>query len=254
MMLCPSCKIEYAEDGEHCDDCGIALVDEPEAADEIAAVAPTALLPAARWLRWIELALVLGVGLLPYVISALHAWWRSSYKPPAGPMAELYLLVEALLSIAVLAYVLYRQGRSLGSIGLTARLSDIPLALILGLCTSLFDSVYGHLLAPFLQHPYPVPKIGPILWLAVIPLAAQEELLARAFLITEMKELTGNVTLAVIASVGLQTVYHLYQGTAFALWAAGSFFVSSIFYVRTRRITPVILAHAFHNFSVFFRY
>jgi membrane protease YdiL (CAAX protease family) len=30
--------------------------------------------------------------------------------------------------------------------------------------------------------------------------------------------------------------------------AAGSFFVSAVFYANTRRITPVILAHSLHNF------
>ncbi|HET9208960.1 MAG TPA: hypothetical protein VFR03_01105 [Thermoanaerobaculia bacterium] len=30
--------------------------------------------------------------------------------------------------------------------------------------------------------------------------------------------------------------------------AAGSFFVSAVFYASTRRITPVILAHSLRNF------
>ena len=67
---------------------------------------------------------------------------------------------------------------------------------------------------------------------------------------TEVAELTGRMGIAVFVSVGFQTLYHLYQGTPMALVNAGAFFVSAVFYASTRRITPVIVAHALHNFWV----
>jgi membrane protease YdiL (CAAX protease family) len=255
MMRCPSCKSEYAAGSEHCADCDLALVEE--APEEIAAVVPAAPPAAARKLRWLELALVLSVGFLLSIVYSLHSWWKGTPPPPLDSLTELGRILEAALSISVLAYVLYRQGRSLGKIGLTARLSDLPLALLLGFFSVAFTEVVGHMLAPYLATEKPVPSsshIGLLLWLAVVPGAAKEELLVRAFLITEVSELTGNVALAVLASIGVQTLYHLYQGPAYALWAASGFFVTSVFYASTRRITPVILVHAIHNFWVFGRW
>jgi len=72
-----------------------------------------------------------------------------------------------------------------------------------------------------------------------------EELLVRAFLITEVESLYRSTTLAAILSVTLQTSYHLYQGLPAALLHVPTFLVFSLYYVRTRRILPVILAHLF---------
>jgi len=79
-----------------------------------------------------------------------------------------------------------------------------------------------------------------------------EELIVRAFLISEVAELSGSMPFAVFVSVAFQTSYHLYQGTPAALVAAGTFFVSSVFYASTRRITPVILVHTLYNFRVLY--
>lgn len=99
----------------------------------------------------------------------------------------------------------------------------------------------------------PVPRhIGWLTWLSVVPGAAAEELIVRAYLMTEVAELTGRMWIAVLASVGFQTLYHLYQGTPYALVSAGSFFVAALFYANTRRATPLILAHAWHNFWVLY--
>lgn len=76
-----------------------------------------------------------------------------------------------------------------------------------------------------------------------------EELLVRAFLITEVEGLYCSTALAVTASVVLQTSYHLYQGLPAALSHVPIFLVFSLYYVCTRRILPVILAHMFLDVS-----
>jgi membrane protease YdiL (CAAX protease family) len=81
-----------------------------------------------------------------------------------------------------------------------------------------------------------------VLW-AVALNPFHEELLVRAFLITEMEALYHSTLLAVLVSVSLQTSYHLYQGPQAALSHVPTFLVFSWYYVRTRRILPVILAH-----------
>ena len=60
---------------------------------------------------------------------------------------------------------------------------------------------------------------------------------------TEIEELTGSTALAIAASAGLQTAYHLYQSLPNALVGGAAFLLFACFYARFRRILPVILAH-----------
>lgn len=212
--------------------------------------------PDSRRLRILELALVVGVAFLIPTVYALHDWWTGEAAPPEDGLSHFVGLVEAGLSISLLAYVLHRQGRSLRSIGLTARASDIPWALSIFFFAWLLESSVISIVANF---PFPEPKEIPLAaggwlaFLAVIPAAAEEELIVRAFLMTEVAALSGSMAVAVFASVGFQTCYHLYYGAPSALMLAGGFFVSAVFYANTRRITPVILAHALSNFWVLSR-
>jgi len=70
-----------------------------------------------------------------------------------------------------------------------------------------------------------------------------EELIVRAYTMSEVIRLGGSGWLAVFISVALQMSYHLYQGAARAFDIAIIFAVFSIYYVRTRRVMPLILAH-----------
>ncbi len=206
--------------------------------------------PDERRLRICELVLVVGAAYLWSVISSLAEWWTGTRQPDRGAMNDVARIVHAAVAISVLAYVLNRQGRDLRSIGLTARLSDIPLTFVLWF----FDRLFSGALASFLysfSRPHPGSShLYSIHWVAILPSAAAEELIVRAFLITEVAEIWNSVPLAVFVSIGVQTAYHLYQGTPAALMAAGGFFVYAVFYATTRRITPVILVHALHNFWV----
>lgn len=65
----------------------------------------------------------------------------------------------------------------------------------------------------------------------------------RAFLITEFQGVYFSTTLVLLVSVAVQTAYHLYQGLPGALCHVRIFLTFSLYYVRTRRILPVILAH-----------
>jgi len=204
-----------------------------------------------------EMARAVGVGLLSPTVSALHARWVGAEVPPRTDMSSLYHILDAACAIAVLAYVLYRRGTSLRTIGLTFRRSDIPLALLLLVLQNLMWISVGRVILRVAT----LPKVsayraggGLMQWLAVVPGAAQEELIVRAFLMTEVAALTDNMAIAVLASVGFQALYHVYLGVPKALMMAGAFFVSAVFYAQTRRITPVILAHSLHNFLIMARW
>jgi membrane protease YdiL (CAAX protease family) len=80
-----------------------------------------------------------------------------------------------------------------------------------------------------------------------------EELIARAYVITEVRFLTGSSFLAVLASVVLQSSYHLYQGVVPALLSMALFGVFSLYYIRAKKIMPVILAHMLFDFLALVR-
>jgi len=209
-----------------------------------------------RRLRLCELALVLGVGFLVSTVASILYWWTGQYSPAADHL-YLYSILQDVLTISLLAYVLHRRGRGLKSIGLTARFSDLGWALLLMFFSGLVSRAVGQI---FPRAPVDASVHRALLspgffaWLAIVPGAAREELVVRAYLMTEVADLTGHMGIAVLASAGFQTLYHLYQGTPAALMAAGSFFVASLFYASTRRATPLIIAHALYNFWVFSQY
>lgn len=212
--------------------------------------------PASRRLRIGELALVVGVGFLGSSLSSLRAWWTGAAAVPyATAFGEVLQIFHAGLAIAVLAYVLYRQGRSLRAIGLTFRASDVAWALPLVFSFHLLSQATGRVLLAYSVHFPHAPQSVPsgLYWLAILPMAAKEELIVRGYLMTEVSALTGSMPFAVFASVVFQSFYHLYQGTPWFFVHLGGFFAFAVFYATTRRITPVILAHALYNFWLLVR-
>lgn len=87
----------------------------------------------------------------------------------------------------------------------------------------------------------------PVLYVLLNPF--YEELLVRAFLISEAEAIYRSTALAIFASVTLQISYHLYQGLPEALSHIPAFWLFSLYFVRTRRILPVILAHMWMDVS-----
>jgi membrane protease YdiL (CAAX protease family) len=102
---------------------------------------------------------------------------------------------------------------------------------------------FGHYLVPKSMHGYFGFGIS-ILSVAFVCLNPFfEELIVRGYLMSEIVDLGGSGVLAVVASIALQSSYHLYQGFANAVVVAITFAVFSVYFWKTRRIAPVILAH-----------
>ena len=70
-----------------------------------------------------------------------------------------------------------------------------------------------------------------------------EELIVRAYTMSEILNLGGSRAAAVTVSTAVQLSYHFYQGAVNVLWLAPIFLVFSIYYARSRRIFPIILVH-----------
>lgn len=208
-----------------------------------------------RKIRVLELVLVTGVAFAGPVFSSFYYFFSGFSETPNG-YSHFYGIITETAALSVLLYVLFRQGRSPKDIGLSFSLRDIPWSLIIGFggyiayygCTVLI--YLGH--RAITGHEPATPDLGSQVfgdegrWAALLLVLLNpffEELIVRAYLMTEMKFLTGSTAIAISSSVILQTLYHLYQGLPMALSAGALFLVFAIYFARTGRIMPVILAH-----------
>ena len=79
-----------------------------------------------------------------------------------------------------------------------------------------------------------------------------EELIVRAYLMTEIRELTGSATLALAVSVLFQSAYHLYYGWWGALSVGFMFLAFAVYFAKYRRALPVVVAHGIQDVLAFF--
>jgi membrane protease YdiL (CAAX protease family) len=206
--------------------------------------------------RWFEVFLVLTTSL---GISLLNSIYLLNNVPLAAlklsTFRSLYGIAHESLSLLVLAYVLSRRNVRLRDLGLQWSVRDIVPSIVV---TVLAEGAYitGGIFLQTLHHVMygaiargPKPSqffSNPSLW--ALPLALLnpffEELIVRAYLMTEIKELTGSSVLAIALSVIFQASYHLYYGWVGALSIGFLFLVFAIYYARYKRAVPIIVAHA----------
>jgi membrane protease YdiL (CAAX protease family) len=204
-------------------------------------------------------SLLLVVFSLP-VISSILIIADIRHPGPATSGEIIRQIAYELIGLGLLALVLRLQHRKLSCIGfsLSPSLSDIGNSILLffgayfvtavtyGLITILYVQFAGHPPAVWNKQSILFGETAPIATLLLAFLNPFfEEMLVRGFLITEVAEEFGNSTLAIILSVGLQSSYHLYQGIPSAVALSSSFLLFSLYFVRTRRLLPVVLAHLY---------
>jgi membrane protease YdiL (CAAX protease family) len=233
-----------------------------EAAPTIAPLEPPA---GQNRLRWFELSLVLLVGCaVPFLNSlailingpgAVHH--ISNYRWAVG-------IVQEVASLLLLGYVLSRRRLRFKDIGLRWSLPDVWVGLLVAgasyaayvigyffihlLHNAMFSSAArGYAGSDFFAHPsilfIPFSFLNPFF----------EELTVRAYLMSEVKELTGSSTIAVAFSVLVQSSYHLYYGWEGAAALSFQFLIFALYYARTRRALPVIVAHGFFDIYALIR-
>lgn len=170
-------------------------------------------------------------------------------------------VILELIALAVLVYVLHRQGRSLRHLTFSFDWKDLGESLLLAIgsylvlvqCYVLFAYFYYFLTGYTLNaEPQNIEHLKTRITLAAVLLILvnpfYEELIVRAYVITEVEFLTRKRWLAVAASVALQTAYHLYQGATAALLLSVMFTIFSVYFVMRRKILPIILAHMYFDF------
>jgi membrane protease YdiL (CAAX protease family) len=157
--------------------------------------------------------------------------------------------------LLVLWYVLSERGSGWRAIGWTPAWKDLPEGfglLIVGYLAAIppvlvFQAAYH----PFAGHYLQAKSLESVLGFGISVSSVAfvlinpffEELIVRAYTMSEVMDLGGSRLLAIVVSVSLQMSYHFYQGVLRSIAIAATFIVFSIYFARTRRIAPIILAH-----------
>jgi membrane protease YdiL (CAAX protease family) len=217
------------------------------------------MLASVRRQRWFEVSLVLLVAFGSALVNALFLLKNGpSGTPPMNSARWIIGIVHEVSALLLLGYVLSRRRLRFKDLGLHWSLGDVGVGLLV---TGVSYAAY--MLGSMLVHVFHYAMYGS---LATGPSAGEffthpsamaapftllnpffEELIVRAYLMTEVLDLTGSSALAVALSVAVQFSYHLYYGWAGALSLAFSFLIFALYYVRSRRALPIIVAHGFFD-------
>lgn len=216
-----------------------------------------------RIIRAGQLALVtvfaFGLPILSSVQIALSPSASGETGRQVSSAAVIFTLAFETLAIALLLYILFRREGGIQQLGVSIRWKDVPVSLAIAIAGYLTFYVlylaiyYGY---PLITHKELVDRNalnllsgGITAWAIALVLLNPfyEELIVRAYFISEVQFLTGSRALAVAFSAGIQTLYHLYQGFNIAAAMAGVFLLFSVYYLKSRRIVPVILAHMYFD-------
>jgi len=222
---------------------------------------------AGRIARWRHLTLILWVSVsLPALRSLYYLFGGTSAITPNGQYRLWAGLIPEASGLLVLWYVLTSQGKTWRDIGWSPSWADIPRAFGLFLASTAAAWV-AYISAQYLYHAYSgvflTPKSVNLMlpWVGISALSIAyvcinpffEELIVRAYTISELANLGTNRVVAIAISVVVQLSYHLYQGLARVIGLAMVFTVYSIYYHRTRRILPVVLVHLWSDLSWLFK-
>jgi uncharacterized membrane protein YhaH (DUF805 family) len=215
--------------------------------------------PGERRQRWFEVCLVLLVAFGGSILNSLYLLKNGPGAMPHISSARWSIgIVQEATALFLLGYVLSRRGLRFSSLGFRWSLRGLGVGvLVTGLSYATYAlsstiiqvfhySIYRSLATgptanDFFAHPsavaIPYSLLNPFF----------EELIVRAYLMTEVIDLTGSSTLAVALSVAVQFSYHLYYGWAGAISLSFLFLVLALYYVRSRSALPVIIAHGFFD-------
>lgn len=215
----------------------------------------------ARRLRVCELVLVLAVAFALPIFSSLYLLATGEKRASQiGDIRVIGALITETTALVVFFYVLFRQGRSARELGLRWDLQTLPRAVVRAFGLTILAMLASQLTRAWMSqlsvaasghkldfHAEKLPVLAISIWtiLFVVFNGWFEELIVRAFAIVEIEFLTKSKTWAVIFSVVFQTSYHFYQGAPQAISYVPIFLIFSLFYIRTRDILPVALAHIF---------
>jgi membrane protease YdiL (CAAX protease family) len=160
-----------------------------------------------------------------------------------------FALVPALLALHLLAR---DPGRPAEVLGLDRRrpafdvLAGLALAAVIGLPGLGLYLVARQLGVNATVVPAALPHVWwavPVLVLSAVENAVLEEVVVVGYLMTRLRQLDLSLVPSVATSALLRGSYHLYQGFGAFVGNAVMGVVFALFFVRTRRLAPLIIAH-----------
>jgi membrane protease YdiL (CAAX protease family) len=217
---------------------------------------------ARRRLLGVEVLIVLSLSLLQ---SAVYSFISLLQAPVSGVVVasanqntqlvlQLLDLLFGLAPVALVIYLIQQEHESWRRFGLVATRGigpDVALGEVLALVVSVvgLGVYFGSVALHVNRFVVPVPPLGhwwtiPMLVLTAIEAGLLEEIIVVGYLITRLEQIGWATAGAVSASALLRGSYHLYQG-----WGgfAGNVLLGTFFglvFVRTRRVWPLVIAHA----------
>lgn len=174
-----------------------------------------------------------------------------------------FALVPAILALHLLARDSAEGGGVRASLGLDRRrpafdlTSGAVLAAVIGLpgiglyLVAKALDINATVVATALPHVW---WAIPVLILSAIQNAVLEEVVVVGYLITRLRELGRSTVFVVATSALLRGSYHLYQGFGAFVGNAVMGVVFALFFLRTRRIAPLIVAHSILDIVSFVGY
>lgn len=159
----------------------------------------------------------------------------------------------ALVPVALALYLLSSDGRSaVRRIGLDGRRPLRDLAVGVGLAAAVGVpglGVYAATRALGLTVNIQAAGLEPYWWavpvlvLAALQNALLEEVVAVGYLMERLRQMRWSVPAVLVASSLLRGAYHLYQGPGMALGNVAMGLLFSWYYLRRRRVMPLVVAH-----------
>jgi membrane protease YdiL (CAAX protease family) len=199
-----------------------------------------------------ELCVVLFVGFGYFILAnALYLLYPSA-ESVISDAALRELVVFELVVLCLLAALLYARGWRIARLGLPFSPADIGIAVGLMIGAYAF-SIFTTLLAAAID-PNAVGSLNTVdlvvndirlhnLVAASVVNPIFEEVLLCGYIVTVLRERRSFWT-AVNVSVGIRLMCHLYQGPAAVVSILPLALLFTYWYARTRRLWPVIIAHA----------
>jgi membrane protease YdiL (CAAX protease family) len=206
----------------------------------------------------LELGLVLllafAPGILGLLILALGAGDGAQVATQLVPaiVGAVFQMFLSWSPVLVIAYLLVRSGEGWSGIGLTRfRGVDARQGLALWVASFVLVLVLAQVFRYFGQREVDfLPDVLP-LWFRVIQAVliaatagATEEIVVRGYAQTRLEQLRAPTAVIVLLPTALWGVLHVYQGLGAALTIFCLGLMYAVYFHRTRRLWPLILAHA----------
>jgi len=191
------------------------------------------------------------LGLLILALGAVDGAEVDSRLVPAivGAAFQMFLSWSPVL---VIAYLLVRSGEGWAGIGLTRfRGADAGQGVALWVASFVLVLVLAQVFSRFGQREVDFLPPALPLWFRVVQAVliaatagATEEIVVRGYAQTRLEQLRAPTAVIVLLPTALWGVLHVYQGLGAALTIFCLGIMYAVYFQRTRRLWPLILAHA----------